>query len=369
MANNQTRAIIEDSHGNMWVSWKDITKFDGTNWTVYDSILPYHYFRDIAEDIDGNLWFISDAGLLKYDGTNWISYDSTADGSHIGGWAVCADSHGNIWCEWGYIFKYDGIQWIKYDSTNSNLTSYLWSRDIMEDASGNIWFCGIQGVYKYDGTNWTVFSYENGTLPDSYWFRTMKQDTSGNIWMGTYSSGILKYDGNVWTQYDTSNGLLYNNSYGLAIDNQNNIWQGILYDNGGVYKFNGTSGTYYDTSNGLINNFIYTVYKDKSGNLWFGTAGGVSKLILNTGLELFSRKTDGVIIYPNPTNANFTISINTSEEIKYDIEIKDVFGKTVAVKYNLGNNANIDISELKSGMYFVKIKMKDSEVVKKIIKS
>ena len=91
--------------------------------------------------------------------------------------------------------------------------------------------------------------------------------------------------------------------------------------------------------------------------------------MLFRSLDFFTKKNGGVITYPNPTNKNFTISINTSDDIQYNIEIKDILGKTVAVKYNLRNNAKIDISKLKSGVYFVKIKMKDTEVVKKIIKS
>ena len=88
--------------------------------------------------------------------------------------------------------------------------------------------------------------------------------------------------------------------------------------------------------------------------------------------DMFQSNSDNnkeILIYPNPANTNFTISINTSYDIKYDIELKNVFGKTVMIKHNLGNNASIDISILKSGIYFIIVKTKNDEVIKKIIKS
>ena len=76
-----------------------------------------------------------------------------------------------------------------------------------------------------------------------------------------------------------------------------------------------------------------------------------------------------IALYPNPANTQFSISINTPEQIVFNVEIKDIFGKTVKSKNNLSNNANIDIRELSSGVYFVKIKTDNNEVVKKLIEN
>jgi len=371
LANNETLAILEDNSGNMWFSWKDITKYDGTNWTIYDTILPYHYFRDIAEDNNGNLWFASDGGILEYDGVSWIAYcDTIVGGYHLRSWTICADSYGNIWCGSSVIFKFNGSQWLKYDSTNSNLPLPNGDlRDIMEDNEGNIWFCGNgMGIFKYDGINWSVYDYNNGELPENYWIRVLTQDTLGNLWFGTYSSGIIKYDGSNWTQYNTSNGLLNNNAYGLAIDNQNNIWQGILYDNGGVCKFDGISSIYYDVNDGLINNYIFTVYKDKTGNLWFGTEGGVSELILNTGIAEQENTQPIINFYPNPNNGHFTFE---REKDDLNITILNVNGQVVYSKQFEKKTPHtiehIDLSNQAKGLYFVKIQSLKTTKVEKLI--
>ena len=57
-------------------------------------------------------------------------------------------------------------------------------------------------------------------------------------------------------------------------------------------------------------------------------------------------------VYPNPTS-NF-IQISNIDDVS--IMIINVLGKTVMEIPNYGNNSNIDVSKLESGMYFIKIK-------------
>ena len=64
--------------------------------------------------------------------------------------------------------------------------------------------------------------------------------------------------------------------------------------------------------------------------------------------------TDEIKLFPNP--ANDILNIQTSFTEFYSIDILDVSGNLIYTNTNLSNNAQIDVSNLSNGMYFVKIK-------------
>lgn len=78
-------------------------------------------------------------------------------------------------------------------------------------------------------------------------------------------------------------------------------------------------------------------------------------------------------IYPNPTNDFFTVSWTTLDNGKYSFQLINEFGQILKNENILIENntlrRNISISELSSGVYFLKIKNDAALVVKKIIKN
>ncbi|MDR6371656.1 ELWxxDGT repeat protein [Chryseobacterium bernardetii] len=70
-------------------------------------------------------------------------------------------------------------------------------------------------------------------------------------------------------------------------------------------------------------------------------------------------------IYPNPVSEYFSIKLNENSKIE-NVKIFDASGKLV--KNIIYNNKNIDVAELPSGIYFVKLKTNKGEYVGKIIK-
>lgn len=68
-----------------------------------------------------------------------------------------------------------------------------------------------------------------------------------------------------------------------------------------------------------------------------------------------------VVIYPNPTN--YTINILTNNKIQ-DIALLDITGKKVSVNIE---DKSIDVSGLNQGIYYLKMKVDNSIVVKKVI--
>ena len=60
---------------NIWIgTWGGLAKFDGSNWTTYDtsnSGLPDNVIRALAVD-GSDIWVgAGESGLVKFDGSNW----------------------------------------------------------------------------------------------------------------------------------------------------------------------------------------------------------------------------------------------------------------------------------------------------------
>jgi hypothetical protein len=87
-----------------------------------------------------------------------------------------------------------------------------------------------------------------------------------------------------------------------------------------------------------------------------------SKSKANLGTTAFNK--DSFTIYPNPTNSVVNWSISSGID---DVVLIDSNGKTILKIANPTSNS-IDLSSLKSGMYFMKMRENSSVITKKIVK-
>ena len=79
----------------------------------------------------------------------------------------------------------------------------------------------------------------------------------------------------------------------------------------------------------------------------------------NRGLE--------VELYPNPTSDNLTIDLAGLAGMSVQIEIQDAYGRVLAEKL-LPADGRLNIGELESGLYFVKISTRSGTSIKKFLK-
>lgn len=84
----------------------------------------------------------------------------------------------------------------------------------------------------------------------------------------------------------------------------------------------------------------------------------------NTPLNTTNFDLNKTILYPNPVETNFYISAPNQTVLK--VEIYNSLGKLMKTQ-NDGSKV-VDISDLTSGIYFVKLYSEDANVVKKIVK-
>ena len=89
--------------------------------------------------------------------------------------------------------------------------------------------------------------------------------------------------------------------------------------------------------------------------------------ILSTEENIFDIEANNINIYPNPVSDR--LYIETLTQTLTQIEIYDVYGRLQDYKTTrLQGNVAIDVENLKSGIYFVKINTEKGNIVKRIIK-
>ena len=212
--------------------------------------------QDIAQDVQGNMWFASLNGLYKYDG-NTFTLIAPSDQN-----AVCVARNGYIWI---------GTQGSGLKRLNPETGTFTHFRNIQTDTT---------------------------SLPGDH-INVILEDHEGNIWVGT-GDGLSRFNEKTgsFTNYlnnpsDTSS-LSSNTVLALYEDGQGTLWVGtgspfIISKEGGLNRMNKQSGTFTryihkdGDSSTLIDNRVSAIMEDSRGTFWVGTAGD--------GLHILDRST------------------------------------------------------------------------------
>lgn len=103
------------------------------------------------------------------------------------------------------------------------------------------------------------------------------------------------------------------------------------------------------------------VFKEWSGiNTVYGALNPTSDALSTDSFEL-----DSFMVYPNPANTSITIKSHNQTQID-SVELFSILGRSVLSTETLVNDA-VDVSELASGVYLLKVKSGNNTVTKRII--
>jgi len=241
--------LAGDNQGNTWIGTDvgGLTKFDGTNWTVYttdSSELPNNTIYSLASDNQGNVWVGTSGGCAKYDNGNWTVYNT--DNSWLPNNTVRAfafDDDGNTWIGTNYgLGSFDGENWLKYGTSDSDIPSNK-IQSLATDNEGNLWAGTNLGLGLFDGDTWTVYKKEDFGLESSD-VNDLTIDIHGNVWICN-ETGFAQFDGETWKVFSTDDsGLLDGIITAFTSDRDGSVWIGNQY---GLVKFDGTNWKQYNT--------------------------------------------------------------------------------------------------------------------------
>jgi len=398
-----------------------------TNYTVESTSLCINKVHAIVIDSLGNKWFGTDGGVSKFDGTTWTTY---ADSNHLicnVHTAIAIDGSNNIWmttASWWCLMegcglwplgvsKFDGTNWTTYNTIDGLADEMV--NAIAIDAEGNKWFGTGGGVSKFDDTTWTTYTESDGLVNNQV--NAIAIDSEGNKWFGT-GGGVSKFDDTTWTTCTTLDGLVNNCVNAIAIDAEGNKWfatvEGIskLSADGNTVNISVSPGNQKvgfnagSTTFNVSSNTIWTISDDadwlsvsQTGCCAYGiiianfientsTSSRVATITIsgqNINSQSVTITQSGnpfisvpsfydlkVTIYPNPVKDYLFIKFDNSILSDISISIVDVSGRVI-IKRNFENiyldaEETLDLSFMKSGLYFIEIKSEKNSKVYKIIK-
>tara|TARA_Y100000739_G_C20594988_1_gene459884 strand:- start:914 stop:2125 length:1212 start_codon:yes stop_codon:yes gene_type:complete len=380
------------------------------NYSTIDG-LSSDFVECIEVDIYDNIWVGSSLGVQKFDGLNWTLYNTNSYPSMASDniKVISSISNGDIWIGTDFgVSRFDGIDWFTYDVTNGLNNNQVYSIDETDD--GIIWIGTHSGVSFYDGSNWNSYGF-----PDIHWsgVNGVTNDMNGHVWFSTPLGGVIHKVNSNFITYDTSSGLLSQNTTSIAIDNNNNKWIGtgggvsvldslnyifthhtrmyimpppdtlnpvvdieIDYNNnpwiaiyvgylaeGGVAMWKHLTSDWldYDHTDGLVGKNIKDISIDSENNIWIATTTGVSKLILDVNSDNYEKFNRNELIFPNPSNDILTISHFHNQILNF--KIFNNFSQLVYSGLIEGNEKELDISHLNKGIYYLMIQKNSNEII------
>jgi hypothetical protein len=233
--------LAVDSQGNAWItaaaSW--IAKADESG---FSKISHSGWSYTVAIDKQDNIWVGGrgddrQARISKYDGTNWTHYDSSVTGTAIPEpAAITFDSNNNLWyismndSIWGgagILTYYDGLNWTTIEGPAPS-----WPGCIAIDESDRVWVGTYSGeLASFFQNEWTL-----APPPSNFWPLTDIEILNENeIWCSFEYGGIARANRHsaylaedaAWSPvFNTDNSIFSENPliYSLASDSKGNIW-------------------------------------------------------------------------------------------------------------------------------------------------
>lgn len=309
------RDLLVDKQGNIWCATENgVARFNG-EWITFreENGLVHNNVWCMESDIEGNIWFGTDAGLNKicptndlYNSKNWISYtrDNT-EGGLISNQIkkIFVDRVNNIWvgtASSGICFinlfpnpcsayrgqdpLRDGKKWKSITEKNG-----LNSNKIIDIESGSdtlIWIATNNGLNVYNLKSDTLLSYSLYNYEAEHNHCDIFEGKGGNIWIGTAFTGIFaifpdsskspdKFPNNQYTIKTTNSGLSSDFVWTVFQDNEGALWFG--HDAGGGLSVLKSQKDIYDSSNWINYNIIdglgdynvLSIVEDSEQNIWF----------------------------------------------------------------------------------------------------
>ena len=227
---------------------------------------------NIIEDLNGNIWLGTDAGISKYSGDAIINFTQEQGIIDKSIRSIIQDDQGYLWFAGNSdgLSRFDGVHFLNFGKPQGLPSSMFWSLE--KDDEGNIWLGTYgdepgNGLLKFDGKSFTTYSKDQGLPSDVIYF--IHHDPNGALYMGT-AEGISIFDGKSFTNFSDKNGLANNKVYCITKDKNGGFWFGT---GDGVSRYNGQSFINYSGENGPGNTDIKSILEDEKGNLWLGSYG------------------------------------------------------------------------------------------------
>jgi hypothetical protein len=303
-------------------------------------------------------------GMHKFEGGTWSLLSTVTEGIDI------SSNQDTI-----FVAR-SSAEFLKLSNGNSTLGS-ISSLKRIKSKNGNFWGSTSTNsfVSLFQNENLTFYSPDTCTLLDWTNYDMKFSKTSDSIYIAGASGISVAINGVFIDTITPTNtiGMPSSSVFEIEVDSQNNIWAvfGSTYNQvthvGYLNRSTGTWTKIYDATNSPVNfDFRVSIELDSADNLYVVDTD-LHVLEVNTlpsWLRLQdNEKTSPFNLFPNPSSTSFTISGIPASILGKKSIITDLSGKIVMEFQVIENNQLIDVSPLKSGVYFVKIGNQITKIV------
>ena len=161
------------------------------------------------------------------------------------------------------------------------------------------------------------------------------------------------------TQYDFESTVLHELGHGLQLHH-------VIAPSELMHYYKGVGSSFRTITTAALTGVKDIIARDLSANLT-NVAKNITLFDTSTcSLNTLSFSQNDFIIYPNPSTGLFTIQAESMDVVQ--VTIVNVIGETVYQGVSNEGKLLVDIKEVASGMYFVKLKTKGGLIIKKIVK-
>ncbi len=271
--------------------------------------LSQNQINCIYRDMNGFIWFGTNAGLNRFDGSNieLFTNEKSVNGSIRDNTinAIAEDKKGNLWIGTGKGVSVLNIQTYQFkDFEYSSLSPFscgdiYYVNALSSDSEGNIWIGTNNGIFyndiQSDLIQRILIDETNCNSPINS-ITSIVNDQLGNIWLSTKNGYIIKYNIRNKTKEkiripDESNSLS-NSLTRLFVDRDNDLWVGNLYS---LHLFETKTNDWnkkfrkkFDGFEGLKR--VCAVSQNKDGLIWAATDGGGAFIIDKRGQSITNIK-------------------------------------------------------------------------------
>lgn len=323
---------------------------DGENWTLVNTGLTNTAVRSLA--ISGANIFAGTAGsgvfLSTNNGTNWNAINNGLTNTDVR--AILANSpYLNAGTNGGGSFgsSNNGANW---SVSNTGLT------DLHITTLGMVGYTAFagtpSGVFVLNYPTWTAVN--NGlTNLNVYTFAT----SGTTLFAGTQGGGVFSTTNNGTNWNAVNTGLTFNYITSLAVSGTN-IYAGT--NGGGVFLSTNSGASWTAINTGLTTMDIYSLAVSET-YIYAGTDNsGVWKRPLSevTGINELKAQGANMSVYPNPATNIVNLNLNNSNNEDLEITFYTIMGEVAKSEILKQNQQQINIGDLRNGIYMVVLKSK-----------
>jgi signal transduction histidine kinase/ligand-binding sensor domain-containing protein/DNA-binding response OmpR family regulator len=307
LSNNSIYSIYKDRYNNMWVGTYsggvNLSNRDGTVFTHYrhnttPASLSNNNVLAFLEDDRGKIAIGTDGGGLNFfDPTTGqfthLRHEPGNPRSISSNYvlSLATDKNGNLWAGTvGFglnVFdkQHHLIHLFKNDPADTTTINGDDINSVVRDRDGDLWIAAFNrglNLYHPGKNSFTHFTQENGSISSDR-IQCMLSDSEKRLWIATFDKGLDLLDKKSWTfthfkHSDSRNSISSNTINCLLEDKQGNIWIGTA---AGLNRLDLRTGlfTSWMVKDGLPDNTIMGILQDEKGDLWVSTMKGISRFI------------------------------------------------------------------------------------------